>query len=561
MTQTLSCAALDTVLAYHERTKHHVGRYAASLGHMDWDTQPDPFRSYSGARVLLLDEVPPTTRPEYEAAFRPEATRPHPVDRASVSQLFYDCLALSAWKEFGTSRWSLRVNPSSGALHPTEGYLLAGPIAGLSDAPAFHHYSPLRHALEIRATLSERDWSDLTGELPTGALLVGLTTIHWRESWKYGERAFRYCHHDVGHAIAAIAMAASVLGWQTRLLAGWSDAQLAILLGVAAQTGTEAEHPDCLMVIHPAGGDPSSADGRAAGPASDLMRRLASLPMAGEPNRLSSAHHDWPVIDEVFEASALVEAPLVPSWSADGEDSPFPLLSRGIPARQIIRQRRSAVSMDGHTSLSREAFNRMLEKLVVRAGLVPFATFPWRPAIHLLLFVHRVNDLDAGLYCLVRHPDALRDLKASMKSEFEWLTPQGCPNDLPLYLLRAGDFRGVARSVSCDQDIAADGAFAVAMVAEFEPSLRAHGPWFYKRLHWEAGAIGQVLYLEAEAAGIRSTGIGCFFDDDLHGAAGIATRRHQDLYHFTVGGAVDDPRLKTLPAYATRTTSSENAGP
>jgi hypothetical protein len=110
----------------------------------------------------------------------------------------------------------------------------------------------------------------------------------------------------------------------------------------------------------------------------------------------------------------------------------------------------------------------------------------------------------------------------------------------------------MAQTVSCHQEIAADGAFALAMVAEFEPSLQEHGSWFYKRLHWEAGAIGQVFYLEAEAAGVRSTGIGCFFDDALHQAVGLRGRRHQDLYHFTVGGAVDDPRLRTSPAYAHR---------
>ncbi len=32
-------------------------------------------------------------------------------------------------------------------------------------------------------------------------------------------------------------------------------------------------------------------------------------------------------------------------------------------------------------------------------------------------------------------------------------------------------------------------------------------------LHWETGMIGQVLYLQAEAAGVRATGIGCYFDD------------------------------------------------
>jgi Nitroreductase family len=75
--------------------------------------------------------------------------------------------------------------------------------------------------------------------------------------------------------------------------------------------------------------------------------------------------------------------------------------------------------------------------------------------------------------------------------------------------------------VSCRQDIAGEGAFSLGMIAEYQASLVAHGPWFYRRLFWEAGAIGQVLYLEAEAAGVRATGIGCFFDDPVHQVFGL----------------------------------------
>lgn len=549
---TLSGSALETVLSYHEHTKHHLGRYANSLGYMDWDTQPDPFRRYDGAEILLLDEVPPTTEPFYDTAFWPAATEPRPVDRSSVSQFFYDCLALSAWKEIGTARWSLRVNPSSGALHPTEGYLVAGPIPGLSDSPALYHYSPFHHGLEVRSAFSGHDWSDLTRDLPPGALLVGLTSIHWRESWKYGERAFRYCHHDVGHAIAAISLAASVLGWKARMLEALTDRELAVLLGVATQNGVEAEHPDCLLVIYPAGEAYPLEHRRAFRPTPVLLERLSRNPVSGDPNQLSREHHLWPVIDAVAEASARVQPPAQSYWELDAAKRAPVRASSGLSARQIIRQRRSAVAMDGRTRLGCKTFYTMLQKLLGKVGPVPFDALPWKPAVHLVLFVHRVDGLDAGLYSLVRHPDALDDIKDAMRSEFEWSRPEGCPNDLPLYRLLQGDCREVAQMVSCDQEIAADGAFALAMVAEFEPSLREHGAWFYKRLHWEAGVIGQVLYLEAEAAGVRSTGIGCFFDDALHQAAGLVGRHYQDLYHFTVGGAVDDPRLRTRPAYAHR---------
>jgi len=61
--------------------------------------------------------------------------------------------------------------------------------------------------------------------------------------------------------------------------------------------------------------------------------------------------------------------------------------------------------------------------------------------------------------------------------------------------------------------------------------------------------IGQVLYLEAEAQGVRGTGIGCFFDDSVHEVMGLPDDTFQSLYHFTVGGAREDNRLVTRAAY------------
>jgi hypothetical protein len=88
------------------------------------------------------------------------------------------------------------------------------------------------------------------------------------------------------------------------------------------------------------------------------------------------------------------------------------------------------------------------------------------------------------------------------------------------------------------------------MVAEFRDVICAGGPWFYRRLFWEAGVLGHVLYLEAEAAGVRGTGIGCYFDDAMHETLGLVGDQFQSLYHFSVGGPVDDPRLRTLPPYS-----------
>jgi hypothetical protein len=136
-----------------------------------------------------------------------------------------------------------------------------------------------------------------------------------------------------------------------------------------------------------------------------------------------------------------------------------------------------------------------------------------------------------------------------MMPGFAWTTPEECPAALPLFLLEAGDARQAAAQTSCGQDIASDGVFATAMLADYRVAIETHGPWFYRRLHWEAGMVGQQLYLEAEACGIQATGIGCFFDDLTHRTFGIREDRFQVLYHLTMGGALDDPRIQIVPPY------------
>jgi hypothetical protein len=106
--------------------------------------------------------------------------------------------------------------------------------------------------------------------------------------------------------------------------------------------------------------------------------------------------------------------------------------------------------------------------------------------------------------------------------------------------------RALAATVSCGQDIAGDGAFSLAMIADYIDSLTTYGAAFYRNLFWEAGMLGQVLYLEAEEAGIRSTGIGCYFDDPVHEAFGIASREWQSFYHFTVGRSRTHGSLRYL---------------
>jgi hypothetical protein len=205
--------------------------------------------------------------------------------------------------------------------------------------------------------------------------------------------------------------------------------------------------------------------------------------------------------------------------------------------------------MDGRSGISKQAFYRMMAHVSPYPGNNIIEALPWQARISLALFIHRVDGLSPGLYLLIRDCGHESSLRKALRSEFQWEVPADCPESVKLYLLTEADARDTARLICCHQDIAADGAFALGMLAEFDASLEQHGALFYPRLFWETGLIGQILYLDAEAAGIRSTGIGCFFDDAMHEVLGIRDHAWQSLYHFAVGGPVDDPRLQTLPSY------------
>ncbi len=512
-----------TLSDYHERSKHRLNRYAPGPGRLDWANQPDPFRYYEGAVRIELPLLADALETRYGALRCGQLPAPRAFSLESIAILFELSLGISAWKAYGGTSWALRCNPSSGNLHPTEGYLVTGGVPGL--AASVYHYVSRDHALERRG-----EWER---PIEVDGLVIGLASIAWREAWKYGMRAFRYCQHDCGHAIAAVSYAASALGWRSRLLATPSDAEIAALLGLDPDAASaEWEAPDCLLRV------------------SASEPQLAELPPAsarwhGRANYLSADHVEWPDIEQAQRLTGKPRSDHKPVvWvSAAHETAGEPV--RDLSAARIFRQRRSAVAFDGATSIGADTFFAMLDATLPRSGAPPWCAWPWAAQVHLAIFVHRVDALGPGLYVLVRNPDALAPLKASLRPD--WLWHKIGPPELPLYLLVNDDLRDAARLICCHQDIAADSCYALGMLAHYE--IATSEPWRYRTLYWECGMLGQVLYLEAEAAGIRATGIGCFFDDEMHALLGLRGHAWQSLYHFTAGGAVDDARLTTLPAY------------
>ncbi|GIU75279.1 MAG: hypothetical protein KatS3mg004_2366 [Bryobacteraceae bacterium] len=461
-----SAPALPAAVAlYHEATKHTPERLRVSRHMLDWANMPDAFRHYEGAPVVDLP-AGPRLSPEAGGA-------------EAISALFYYSASISATKRAPSGyRYALRVNPSSGNLHPTEFHFAARGLAGWEDG--LYHYRPSSHMAERRARGGVLD------DFTAAPLCVVLSSIFWREAWKYRARAYRYVNHDLGHAMMAVQYAAGAMGWPSLVRGIFPDAEWHSRLHLAAD-----EQVMLLIELLPPTG-PRTPQPTGWTP--------------GEPNRLSAEVVEYPLIEQIHQATLASEAS--PAF-AQARVERWP---HGDYAR-LARQRRSALDfLPQGRVLPQPAFTAMLELLAA-----PLPTDWGERYVAPWIFVHRVEGVEPGLY----------------RAEGTGLA-----------LVRRGDQRGAAAALSLGQELAGNSCFTVTFVADVGRACARFGPRAYRFVHHEAGALGQRLYLAAEAFGFRGTGIGAFYDDHVHQWLGLETAGPwQVVYHFAVGDPIPDPRL------------------
>lgn len=530
--------AYSEILKYHQLSKHYFDHYAKSLGYLDWDNQPNPFRFYENKDKNRLQLMNKELEAKYIDLYDRSNNSTQKLNKESLSNFLELSLALSAWKKAGDARWSLRINPSSGNLHPTEAHLILPELDEVQSG--IYHYNPLLHMLEKRAALTDNLWTELESVFNGNGFYLAFSSIFWRESWKYGERAFRYCNHDIGHALACISFSANLLGWKVHTLNDLSDEQLNKILGFdhVKWKKYEKEHPDILCYI-----TPKDFELKKRSIPQQTIDKINSLDWQGTPNSLSDDTLEWQEIIKIHKNSLKPETKsknfVLDTSSFFGiNESPY-------KASEIIRKRRSAQAFDGKTSITKTQFINILDKTLARENTAPFDMKLSESHCHLLLFVHRVEDLEQGIYLFIRNSNHLDELKKLTNQAFLW---DEIEKGFPLYFLHKIPFTKESKTLSCHQSIASDSAFSLGMLCKFEAVLEEE-PYLYRQLFWETGIIGQILYLEAESIGLQGTGIGCFFDDPVHEILSIKDHSYQSLYHFTFGGAVNDSRLQTLRPY------------
>jgi SagB-type dehydrogenase family enzyme len=241
----------------------------------------------------------------------------------------------------------------------------------------------------------------------------------------------------------------------------------------------------------------------------------------GRPNQLSSEQVVYPAIEN-FHAVTKVRS--TNAVAAGQEERRNPVRRGGIaltaPASsdvsfgKVARNRRSALDFrGGAASITLSQLSALLE-VTARPLSADFAAVRF---VQLYVYVHRVHGLEPGVY---RY----------------W------PEHGELERIRSGDQRVIAAGLSLQQELAGNACAAFSMVADLERAASLYGDRGYRYVHFEAGAIGQRLYIASEALGLGATGIGAFFDDEVNRYLDLAGDR-QVIYHFAIGYPVTDPRI------------------
>jgi SagB-type dehydrogenase family enzyme len=490
---------------YHESTKHSVESLRRSPHVLDWANMPDPFRHYEGVPLLDLPANPPVPdMPALAVLNGISGIKPTIDGSAFLSQLLFYSAAISASKRSPTgSRYALRVNPSSGNLHPTEFHFFTQSLNEWPDG--LYHYRPSAHMAEQRALGGPR--LKLAGR--SAPVVFVLTSLAWREAWKYRDRAYRYCLLDIGHAWQALALAARAVGCDTFATGHFPDDEVAQLFRPHGD-----EWPMLIVEVRGASIPVREQDAR------------ETVWYGGQANQISADTTLCSRIDGIHEATKLrhwanrsISAAERGATGSGEINLPRPASSLLAPSRafgDVARMRRSALDFIGGI----QSMSLLQLSSILAVAARPFsADFAGAPLIRLYLYVHRVDGLQPGVYRM-------------------------SPERAELEQIRSGDQRVAAAGLSLGQELAGNSCVTFSMIGDLELAARTHGDRGYRYVHFEAGAIGHRMYLAAEALGLGATGIGAFYDEEVHRYLNLTPELGQVVYHFAIGYPVPDSRLQ-----------------
>lgn len=166
---------------YHASTKHSYNSVRTNPNRLSWEDQPSTYKNYPDSyEKVKLD-----------------------LDKEEDNFL-YHIAGLTAKKSYPSGEYYLRINPSAGALYPNELYFQVRGVEGKEDG--VYHYEVKSSSLTLLQSINDDEGLEPYFGYKTAmkGYLFLVSAIYYRSSWKYKDRAFRYCLLDTGHMLGCI---------------------------------------------------------------------------------------------------------------------------------------------------------------------------------------------------------------------------------------------------------------------------------------------------------------------------------------------------------------------
>ncbi len=523
---------------YHQETKYHEQEMFRYQKRLDFSHQPSQYKAYHTEKKIAMSPYLPfqsnifteEAKPQKVAAWEEGA----PFGIGSLSRLLYFTNGITGILRYPDGQsTTLRAAPTAGGLFPTEIYIAVRSVSYLTDG--IYNYQVRDHSLVL---VWEGDyWSALQKycmeheAIAQSNLLVILTAIYQRSTWRYSERGYRRILLDTGHVLGNLTAYAPQEGFSPYPIGGFFDASLNSLLlldpmeegvlSVVALPQNNKADSGKIQVKSALASQPShgSQGSHPSQPLQELhTARTSSQSWLHSEKRALQLHLASSITegikDDVTLASSL---PLPSPTPVEKEEKRKTALSGGAIAwpdgiGQTILMRRSTRSFTGKALLQEELAS-ILEYAYQPVLETPTSFFS-PSLLTTYLVIQKMVGLEIGVYLYA-------------------------PQTKEVTLLKAGRFQTETTHFCLGQELARDAAALVIHTAHLPTALSQYGDRCYRYLHLDAGHIGERMNLAAIQMGLGVSGIGGFYDDEVNTLLGLSLDTII-VYITTLGRAQDD---------------------
>ena len=477
-------------LKYHEETKHSELSIRSSAHYLDWDNKPNAFKFYSKIPSLALPVDFPTpdqnvvTMIEKDRATRSVNTNKD-LDIRLLSSLLFFSSGITRQIKFPHGKYLMRAAPATGALYPIEVYVLSTEINGLR--AGIYHFCPGQFTLtnlrkgDYRLLLAEAAGD--SDEIKNSPFTIILTSIAWRNAWKYQARSYRHWFWDSGVIAANLIAIAKSFGLDSKLILGYIDKVVNDML--CLDEGKEAS-----VVLVPIG----------IGCSQEPPKKI-EYPSRFVPDIVPLSKNkgiEYPQIWEIHNASSLNSSEEVRKWihSVPLIEFPEPMKADFIESKQIdpISMNSQSLSdvilLRGSTrKFSRQpiAFEKLSNILYSLTKHIDSDFADKKSMIDIYFIANEVSNLQSGAYFFNRRDNSINLLNSNVN-------------------------RNTSGYLCLEQPLFSDASAVFYMMANLKLILETLGNRGYRLCQFESGIIAGRIYLSAYSQGIGASG-STFYDD------------------------------------------------